>query len=91
MTDQVNIRPLLHASTKAIANLYNNRLSANLSSDQILKTIDHVIPKVDGAILGPEDLKIMEIKKPILSIKVELFTTLIFLHILIREYFLPSP
>ena len=52
-------RALLRASTKAIASLYNNRLS---SSDQIPKTIDHVIPKVGGTILEPGDLNNMEIK-----------------------------
>ena len=50
------MRPLLHASTKAIASLYNNRLSANPSSDPIPKTIEHMIPKVVGAILGAGDL-----------------------------------
>ena len=35
---------------------------ANASSDPIPKTIDHVIPKVGGAILGPGDLNIMDIK-----------------------------
>ena len=43
------MRPLLRASTKAIACLYNNCLSANVSSDPIPKTVDHVIPKVGGA------------------------------------------
>ena len=40
------MRSLLRASMKAIASLYNYRLSANSSSNQIPKTIDHVIPKV---------------------------------------------
>ena len=56
------MRPLLHASTKAIAGLYNYRLSANSSSDQIPKTIDHEIPKVAVAVLEPGDLNNMEIK-----------------------------
>ena len=47
---------------KAIASLYNYRLLANGSSAPTPKTIDHVIPKVGGAILGPEDLNIMDIK-----------------------------
>ena len=50
------MRPLLHPSTIAIAALYNYRLLANASSDTIPKTIDHVIPKVGVAILGPGDL-----------------------------------
>ena len=50
------MRPFLRASTKAIARLYIHHLLANVSSDPIPKTIDHVIPKVGGAILGPEDL-----------------------------------
>ena len=33
-----------------------------LSSDKILKTIDHVIPKVGGATFEPGDLNNMEIK-----------------------------
>ena len=56
------MRPLLHPSTKAIAGLYNYRLLANASSDPIPKTIDHVIPKVGGAILGPGDLNNTDIK-----------------------------
>ena len=53
---------LLHASSKAIAGLYNYHLLANASSDPIPKTIDHVIPKVGGAILQPGDLINMDIK-----------------------------
>jgi len=45
------MRPLLHPSTKAIA-----------ASDPIPKTIDHVIPKMGGAILGPGDLNNMDFK-----------------------------
>ena len=56
------MRPLLHPSKKVIAVLYNYRLLANASSDLIPKTIDHVIPKVGGAILGPGDLNNMDIK-----------------------------
>ena len=56
------MRPLLHPSTKAIAALYNYRLLANASSDPIPNTIDHVIPKVGGAIIGPGDLNNMDIK-----------------------------
>ena len=56
------MRPLLHASMKAIAGLYNYRLQANASSDPIPKTIDHVISKVGGTILGPGDLNTMAIK-----------------------------
>ena len=48
------MRPLLCASTKAIAGLYN-KILANASSDPIPETVDHVIPKVGGAILGLED------------------------------------
>jgi len=46
----------------AFASLYNYRLSANASSAPTLKTIDHVIAKVGGAILGPADLNIMNIE-----------------------------
>ena len=72
------MRPLLCASTKAIASLYNYRLLANASSTPTLKTIDHVIPKVGGAILGPGYLNIMDIKEPIWDIEVELFSILLF-------------
>ena len=56
------MRPLLYPSTKAIAALYNYSILANASSNPIPKTIDHVIPKVGGAISGPEDLINMDIK-----------------------------
>ena len=65
---------LLRASRKAIASLYNNRLSANAFRDPIPKTIDHMIPKVGGATLELGDLNSMVIKSPIWGIEVELFT-----------------
>ena len=66
------MRPLLRASKKTIASLHNNCLSTNPSSYPIPKTIDHVIPKVGRAILGPGDLNNMGIKQPIWDIEVEL-------------------
>ena len=56
------IRSFLCASTKAIVSLYNNRLSANVFSNPIPKTIDHMIPKVGGATLELGDLNNMVIK-----------------------------
>ena len=52
---------LLRASTKPITCLYNNRLSVNVSSNPIPKTIDHVIQKVGGTILELGDLNNMEV------------------------------
>ena len=57
-----SMRPLPCASMKVIIDLYNNYLSANASSDPIPKTINHVIPKVGGAILGLGGLNSMVIK-----------------------------
>ena len=70
------MRPLLHASTKAIASLYNYRLLANMSSDPIPKTIDNVIQEVGEAILRPGDLNM-----PIWGIEAELFSKLLFAYL----------
>ena len=71
------MRPLLYASTKAIASLYNYRLLANASSALTPKT-DHVITNVGGVILGPGDLNVIDIKYPVWGIEVELFSIILF-------------
>ena len=52
------MRTILHATMKAMLVCTITASSANMSSDQMLKTINQVIPKVGGAILGLADVEI---------------------------------